>query len=133
MAYGVYGQGLQLNDGNPNTPVVITQPTPQTATATATLTIAQLSYRLLVGNPSTTAATYTTPTAAALDTAFPNAQVNTSFELGIINLGTSTGTITVAGGTGVTLVGAGLIAVTSSAVLRFRKTGTGAWTIYRIV
>jgi len=132
MAYGVYGQGLQLNDGNQNTPVILTQGVPRTAFGTATLTVPQISYRILVGNPSTTAATYTTPTAASLDTSFPNAQVNSSFDVSIINIGTSTGTVTVAGGSGVTLVGDGGITAPGSASFRFRKTGNAAWSVYRI-
>jgi hypothetical protein len=133
MAYGQYGQGYQNIDGNPNTPVITIQGTPQTASATATLTAAQLSSRILVANPSTSAATYTTPTAAALDTAFPVAQPNHAFDLNIVNLGTSSGAITLSAGTGITLVGSATIAITSSAALRFRKTATGAWTVYRIV
>ena len=111
----------------------------QTATATATLTTAQTLGGILVGNPSTTAATYTLPTAAAIDTAVGNAKVGSTFDLTVINLGTSTGLITMAVGTGITAVGNLIVAITGSAAgvggagtFRFRRTGTAAWTVYRV-
>jgi hypothetical protein len=132
MAYGSYGDGYQFNDGNPNSSIFRTQGVPQTATATATLTAFQLSYGILVGNPSTTAATYTFPTGALLDVEFSNAQPNSAFDCSIINLGTSSGVITVAAGTGTTLVGSATIAITSSSLFRFRKTDVNTWIVYRI-
>jgi hypothetical protein len=132
MAYGVYGSGGQLNDGNPNTPIVITQGPVQTATATATLTPTQVSSRILVGNPSTTAATYTLPTFTLMETAFNSPQLNFAFDLYIVNLGTSSGVITVAAGTGVAIVGSATIAITSSGGFRFVKTSATGYTAYRI-
>lgn len=105
---------------------------PQTATVTATLTAAQVTGDMLVANPSTSAATYTLPTAALLDALVSNAVVDNVFDLHIINLGTSSGALTIAAGTGITLVGNVTVAVTSSAKLCFRKTGNAAWTVYRI-
>jgi len=136
MSIASIGQGYQLGDGNLNEIKIGTMPEPQTATATATLTAAQVLGGVLVGNPSASAATYTTPTAAAIETALPNLKVGSTFDLTVINLGTSSGIITFAGGTGVTLSGMATLPITTSAgstgTWRFRKTATGAFTAYRI-
>jgi len=120
---GRVGGGYQTTDGNLNEIEIGAMATPQTATATATLTVAQVTGGMLVANPSTTAATYTFPTAAALDAALTNVKVGSTFDLSIINLGTGSGALTLTMGAGTTLVGSGTVAVTSSAVLRFRRTG----------
>lgn len=126
----------QLGDGNPSNINTGVQADPQTATATATLTAAQILGGLLVGNPSTTAATYTFPTVALLEAALPNTKVNQTFDLSMINLGTSTGIITIAVGAGWTFVGMKTLPITtaagSSGLYRARKTGEGAWTLYRV-
>ena len=99
------GGGRQLGDGNLNELVIGTMPDPQTATATATLTVAQVTGGMLV------------------------------FDLVIVNLGTSSGALTLTMGTGLTLSGSGTVAITSSAQLRFRRTGTNdtaSFTVYRI-
>jgi len=138
MALPNSGGGYQNTDGNTNEILMGVQAAPATATATATLTAAQTTAGLLVGNPSTTAATYTLPTATQIDAVFTNAKVNSTFELKIINLGTSTGLITVAVGTGITAVGNLVVAITGSvagvggaAQFLFRKTGDAAYTVYR--
>ena len=139
MALPNSGGGYQFTDGNTNELPMSVQAAPQTATATATLTVAQLTGGLLVGNPSTTAASYTMPTATAIDAVFQNAKVNSTFELKVINLGTSTGLITMVVGTGITAVGNLVIAITGSAAgvggaaqFLFRKTADAAYTVYRI-
>ena len=116
-----------------------TQAAPQTATATATLTVAQVTGGLLVGNPVTTAASYTLPTATLLDAQMTNMKVNSTFTLTIINLGTSTGLITVVAGAGITTSGNWVVAITGSAagvggaaIFLFRKTDTAAYTVYRV-
>jgi len=129
------GGGYQISDGNLAEINLGVQDVPPTATATATLAVAQILNRLLIGSPSTTAATYTTPTATQIEAALVNVKVGSTFDLNIINLGTSTGVITLAGGTGVTLVGLTTLptaAAGSSGQWRFRKTGNLAWTAYRI-
>ena len=138
MALPNSGGGYQNTDGNTNEIVMGVQAAPQTATATATLTAAQITGGLLVGNPSTSAASYTLPTATLIDAVFTNAKVNSTFELKIINLGTSTGLITVVVGTGITAVGNLVVAITGSAAgvsgaaqFLFRKTGDAAYTVYR--
>ena len=139
MALPNSGGGYQYTDGNTNELVMGVQAAPQTATATATLTAAQVTGGILVGNPSTTAASYTLPTATLIDAVFTNSKVNSTFELTIINLGTSTGLITVVVGTGITAVGNLVVAITGSAAgvsgaaqFLFRKTDTATYTVYRI-
>ena len=126
--------GYQVGAGNRAETVMGAADAPQTATSTATLTAAQILGGMLVANPSTSAATYTLPTAAAIDTALPNATVGSTFDLAIVNIGTSSGTVTLSLGTGITDGGNALVAlaVTSSGLFRFRKTADGAYTVYRI-
>jgi len=139
MALPNSGGGYQVGDGNLNEIDLYATAAPQTATATATLTVAQITGNLLVGNPSTTAATYTLPTATAIDAVVTNAKIGSTFNLTVINLGTSTGLITMAVGTGITAVGNLVVAITGSAAgvggaaqFMFRKTGDAAYTLYRI-
>jgi hypothetical protein len=125
--------GYQVGDGNLNELVIGYAAAPQTATATATLTVAQVTGEFLVANPSTTAATYTLPTAAAIDAVVTSAKPGSTFTLNIINIGTSSGTVTLALGTGITDGGNALVAVavTASAQFTFRKTGDAAWVVYK--
>ena len=139
MALASVGGGYQFTDGNTNELEIDVQAAPQTATATATLTTAQTLGGLLVGDPTTTAATYTFPTATAIDAVMTNMKTNSTFRLTVINLGTSTGLITMAVGTGITAVGNLVVAITGSAAgvggaaqFLFRKTGTAAYTVYRV-
>jgi len=139
MALPNSGGGYQFTDGNVNEIIMGVQSAPQTATATATLTVAQVTGGILVGSPSTTAASYTLPTATLIDAAFTNAKVNSTFELRVINLGTSTGLITMVVGTGITAVGNLVVAITGSAAgvsgaaqFLFRKTGDATYTMYRV-
>ena len=139
MALPNSGGGYQFTDGNTNEIIMGVQAAPQTATATATLTAAQVTGGILVGNPSTTAASYTLPTATAIDAVFSNSKPNSTFRLVVINLGTSTGLITMVAGTGITTVGNLVVAITGSAAgvggaaeFLFRKTGDAAYTMYRV-
>ena len=134
MALANSGGGYQIGDGNRNELRMFYGAAPQTATSTATLTAAQVTGGVLVANPSTTAATYTLPTAAQIDAVVTNATVGNTFDLNIVNTGTSTGTVTLAMGTGLTDGGNAVVVipVTTSAHFRFRKTGSGAWSVYKI-
>ena len=132
MSLGNVGNGELQGVADKAEIPLISQGDVQTSTSTATLTAAQVTGRLLVANPSTSAATYTLPTATLIDALVSNASTDQAFDLNIVNLGTSSGAITIAAGTGITLVGSATIAVTSSATLRFRKTGDAAYTVYRI-
>jgi len=139
MALPAVGGGYQYTDGNLNEQVMETQTDPQTATATATLTVAQITGGLLVGNPSTSAASYTMPTATAIDAVMTNMKTSSCFLLNVVNIGTSSGVITMIVGTGITAVGNLLVAITGSAAgvggaaqFLFRKTGTAAYSVYRV-
>ena len=139
MALPSVGGGYQFTDGNTSEIEIETQAAPQTATATATLTAAQITGGLLVGSPSTTAATYTLPTGTAIDAVMTNMKTNSTFKLTVINLGTTDGLITVAVGTGITAVGNLVIAITGSAAgvggaaqFLFRKTGNATYSVYRV-
>jgi hypothetical protein len=136
MAIPTVGLGYQSNDGNLNEPKIGAMPAPQTATTSATLTAAQMLGGVLVGTAGTSAVTYTLPAISVLEAVLgTDRKVGTSFDLTIINLGSSSGVITVAAG-GFTTVGTLAIPVTGSAgaeaTFRFRKTGAGAWTVYRV-
>lgn len=132
MALPSVGGGRQIGDGNINETPLSIQPAPQTATVTATLTAAQITGGIIVADTGTTAATLTLPTVALLEAQLTNAKVNSSFDLAIVNVGTSSGTITMAVGTGWTITGLATVTYTTSAMFRARKTGTGAWTLYRL-
>jgi len=135
MALPSIGGGRQIGDGNVNEVVLSTQGAPATATATATLTIAQLVTGIVLGSPSTSAATYTLPTVALTEATLSNVKVDSSFDFSVCNVdGSSSGVITMAIGTGWTIVGLATIAATAGTTGRFRarKTGAGAWTLYRL-
>lgn len=131
-----YGPGYQLGDGNRAELIIGVQAAPQTATSTATLTAAQITGGLIVGDPSTSAASYTLPTVALTEAVLTNAKTDSCFRFTIVNLGTSSGVITLLVGTGWTLVGKATVPITStdgsSATWLCRKTGTAAWTAYRV-
>jgi hypothetical protein len=124
------GGGRQLGDGNVSEVILGTQGDPASMTTTATMTVAQLLSGILVGNPSTSAASYTLPTVAALNAVLGNAKVNSTFVLDLINIGTSSGIITLLVGTGWTLVGDDTIPITSGVRLIARKTGAETYTMY---
>jgi hypothetical protein len=126
--------GYQVGPGNRAETIMGAYAAPQTATSTATLTAAQIVGGMLVANPGTSAATYTLPTGALIDAAVPNATVGSTFDLSIINIGTSSGAVTLAVSTGVTDGGNAVtaIAVTSSALFRFRKVADNTFVAYRI-
>ena len=126
--------GYQLGDGNLNELTIGYSAVPVTATATATLTAAQVTGEFLVANPGTSAATYTLPTASAIDAVVTSAKPGSTFTLNIINIGTSSGAVTLSMGSGLTDGGNATVAVavTSSAQFLFRKTDVGAWSVYKI-
>ena len=134
MALPSVGGGYQVGDGNLNELQINESAAPQTATATATLTAAQILGNVLVANPSTSAATYTLPTGAAIDAVLTNAKVGSTFDLYIVNIGTSSGAVTLAVSTGVTDGGNAVVAVavTSSAHFRFRRTADATYVAYRL-
>jgi len=134
MALPSVGGGYQVGDGNLNELQINESAAPQTATVTATLTAAQILGNVLVANPSTSAATYTLPTGAAIDAVLTNTKVGSTFDLYIVNIGTSSGTVTLAVSTGVSDGGNAVVAVaiTSSAHFRFRRTADATYVAYKL-
>ena len=128
--------GYQLGDGNINDITFTNTPTPLSITATATLTPAQLANGLILANNGITAAqTYTLPTVADFEAAFPNFdKTGATFMFDLVNLGTSSGTAIISAGTGWTVSGSltMTIPVTTGASFVARKTAAGAWTLYRV-
>ncbi|MGA1111568.1 MAG: hypothetical protein ACO3VO_08230 [Ilumatobacteraceae bacterium] len=128
--------GYQNNAGNPSEPIIGLTDAPISVTATATLTAAQLINGLILANNGVTSAqTYTLPTVALLEAALANLdRVGTTFQFRVVNLGTSSGTAIIAAGTGWTVTGSltMTIPVTTGALLVARKSGAGAWTLYRV-
>lgn len=136
MALPNGGGGYQIGDGNLNEPLIDAIPAPVSVTATATLTTAQVLNGLILANSGVTSAqTYTLPTVADLEADLTNSdKVGTSFTFRVVNLGTSSGTAIIAAGTGWTVSGSltMTIPVTTGATLVARKSGAGAWTLYRV-
>lgn len=133
MALPSVGGGEQIGDGNLNEPLIVSIAAPQTATAS--LSVAQLLGGILLGSPGSSAASYTLPTVAALEAVLTNAKVGSSFDLSVINVnGSGSGVITLVTNTGWTLVGLMTVLATAGTAQSFRarKTGDGAWSLYRI-
>ena len=128
--------GYQLGAGNINETLFRIIPAPSTATVTATLTTAQTLGNILLGSPGSSAASYTLPTVTDLEAALPSGvKVGTSFDLSVVNVdGSGSGVITLVAGTGWTIVGLATVVATAgtSQLFRARKTGAGAWSLYRV-
>lgn len=124
--------GYQLGAGNlaePNMQVAVVT----AATGDITLSVSQLAGGIVSCNKGSDAGlTVTTPTAAAIDTAFPSMKTGSTFELTITNNNNSgaSSTVTFAAGTGVTIVGSPTVARYGGATYRFVKTGTAAYSAY---
>ena len=136
MALPGVGGGYQVGDGNINEIQLGAIAAPATATSTATLTAAQLLTGMILGSPGTSAATYTLPTVTLLEATLANAtKVGASFDFNVINVnGSSSGVITIGAGTGWTIVGLATVVATAGTAQQFRarKTGDGAWSLYRL-
>jgi hypothetical protein len=128
MALPQVGGGYQVTDGNVSEPVLLVQGAPAAVSAAGTLTAAQLLSGIVVC--SGTPGTQTLPTVAALELVLTNAKVDSGFEVSFVN--TAGSTLTLAAGTGWTIVGTLTAATVTSALFRARKTGDGAYTLYRI-
>jgi hypothetical protein len=136
MALPNGGGGYQVGVGNVNEPNIVAIPLPESVAATATLTAAQvLNGILIVGSGATAAQTYTLPTVALLENDLRNSdKAGTSFQFSVVNLGTASGTAIIAVGTGWTITGSltMTIPITTGASMVARKSGEGAWTLYRV-
>lgn len=131
MALSSSGGGYQIGDGNVSEVKLFTQGDITSGlTSAVTLTSAQLATGIISATPGS-ALSYTLPLVTDLEALLVNAGNNASFDFVVINLsGANIGTV--ATNTGWTLVGAMGVAVSSSGRFRARKTGTAAWTLYRL-
>ena len=135
MALPNGGGGYQLGDGNLNETTLGYQPSPAVYTANAgvVLTVAELEGGLVVYT-QTNANNFQLPLVAGVsgvDAEISSAKVGSTFDFYVIS--TSTGVATVTVNTGWTLVGSGATPASGiGAQFRARKTGDGAWTLYRV-
>jgi len=135
------GGGYQFTDGNVNEQQIFPQGAPAAKTgATVTLTAADLNAGLITFNGGTAGAvTATLPTVALLEAVISNARVDMAFDFYAVNISTvAAEDVTISTAAGWTLVGNMFVASNaattdvSSAKYRARKTGVGAWTLYRV-
>ena len=123
--------GYQIGDGNIGEAQLFVQGAPTALTADATLTAAQLANGLFTSD-SAADITATLPTVALLEASISSAQkVNAAFEFAIVVVDASY-QVTVAAGTGWTLVGNPVVLESTSGRFLARKTGDGAWSLYRV-
>jgi hypothetical protein len=108
------------------------QETPIAKTGDATLTIAELLTGLITATKATAVA-FTLPTGtltdAGLGTLVP---VNSSIDWAVINLGSATGAVTLNAGAGHTIVGNAVVAISTTARFRTRKTAANTFVTYRL-
>ena len=128
MALPQVGGGYQFTDGNVSESTMVIQGAPAAVSTAGTLTVAQLLAGIVVC--SGTPGTQTLPTVALTEAALANVKVDAGFEVSFVN--TAGSTLTLAVGTGWTIVGTLTASTVTSALFRARKTGDGAWTLYRI-
>jgi hypothetical protein len=122
--------------------VLSQQGAPAAATTSATLTAANILagiITVLQGGGANSAQQL--PLATAMDTALPTSVASDAFDFSVINLSVAAGeTASITTNTGWTLVGSMSIdiqtavsgATPSAGRFRARKTGAGAWTLYRL-
>lgn len=127
--------GYQLGAGNGGDMLFSVTPAPATATVSATLTADQIITGTILGSPGSSAASYQLPTVALLEAALPStAKVGATIDFSVLNVdGSGSGVITLTTATGWTLVGLMTVVATAGTaqLFRARKTGDGAWTLYR--
>ena len=131
--------GYQFSAGVRGEPLMRAQAASADLTgATVTITAANLSTGIVtIDSGGTDAGTYTFPTGALIDAAFPSVAVNAAFDVVFINIGDNAANdVTFGAGTGNSIVGSAVVidgaTTPSSAIFRFRKTGVAAYSIYRI-
>jgi hypothetical protein len=113
--------------------VLFTQGAQSEQDAAATLTAANLLAGIIESNPSG-AINLQLPLATAMDTALPTSAANDAFDFSVISIAGSTNLPTLTTNSGWTLVGAMTFTAVAGNAGRFRarKTGAGAWTLYRL-
>lgn len=123
--------GYQVGDGNLGEPLFFPQGAPTALTGAATATAAQLVNGLFTFNG--TAGDLTLPTVSDLEAAYGSMEkVNSAFDFFVINIDATTDDVTVKDSTGWSTVGNMKVDEATSGHFRCRKTGDGAWTVYRI-
>ena len=141
MALSNGAGGYQIGDGNLGEVSFYNTEAPNALSgATVTITAADLAKGVCtMDSGATSAGTYTFPTGALLDAAFPSLKVGSTFDCAFINIGDDAANdVTFGAGTGNTLVGNAVIQDSltatnnTSGIFRFRRTGDAAYTIYRI-
>jgi hypothetical protein len=131
--WAVSGQGAA-------TTALVTQGAQNAQTVSATLTAANLLTGIItVAQGAAGASALQLPLATDLDAALPAAAANQAFDFSLINISTvAAESASITTNTGWTLVGDMDVAANSAATtksagrFRARKTGTGAWTLYRL-
>ena len=126
--------GYQNTDGNIGEAVLGTLAAPTAYSgSTGTFAAADLAAGVVtVDSGGTDAGTYSLAAAADVDALVASAKVNSTFDFYVINLGDNAANDVTISGTGWTVVGSAVIADGTSAHYRARKTGTAAWTCYRL-
>ena len=123
--------GYQIGAGASGEPILFNQEAPTAVAAAAVMTAAQLLNGLFVFDGA--AGNLQLPTVANLETALPSAaRPNMAFDFVVANIDAGADDVTVTVNTGWTLVGSGQVDNGTSAIFRARKTGDGAWSVYRI-
>lgn len=126
--------------GSASETVFFNQGAPAAKTVSATLTAAELLSKIITVNQGAAGASaLQLPLATDLDTALPTSVAGDAFDFSVINISTvAAEDATITTNTGWTLVGnidiASNAAATDKSAGRFRarKTGAGAWTLYRL-
>lgn len=110
-----------------------TQGTPTAKTADATLMIAELLTKIITAT-SASAVALTLPTGTLTDAGILGGTmpVGYSFDWNVINLGSASGAVTMTAGATHTYVGAAVVAISTSARFRTRKTAANTFVTYRL-
>lgn len=124
----------QVND------IVIEQGAPAAKTVSATLTAAEIATKLITVNEGTTnPSALQLPLATAMDIEFDTLGADQAIDFSLINISAvAAETASITTNTGWTLVGNMLVAANTAITdisqgrFRARRTGAGAWTLYRI-
>lgn len=128
ITIGGISTGL-VSIGRGSTNVVVESSTKTTLSSgtSVTGTAAQLLGGYIIISGQTTATTFTTDTAANLDSAIASVATGDCFMVQVFNANTSSGAVTIAAGSSVTLKGTTALPISKAALLFFERTGTGTW------
>lgn len=125
--------GAAGDTGWKNAGAMGTQAAPTAKTGDATLTVAELLGGMITATKATAVA-FTLPTGTLTDAGFlgGTASANQSFDWVVINLGSADGAVTVGQGADHTIVGNAVVAISTSARFRTRKTAANTYVTYRV-